>query len=140
MLNVNIKELKKAALNLKTFSTCFNLFELQELVIVSLLEVSEAVRPTRKNQNRKAAALFWYQYQNEVSQKNLYRLLVLESINLYIESIILNLVEFVSKVNLKRYFRVLKRVLKYTVVFLDTNTVFLIPQSATDMNDGSKKH
>ena len=124
MLNVNIKELKKAALNLKTFSTCFNLFELQEPVIVSLLEVSEAVRPTRKNQNRKAAALFWYQYQNEVSQKNLYRLLVLESINLYIESIILNLVEFVSKVNLKRYFRVLKRVLKYTVVFLDTNTVF----------------
>ena len=54
VLNVNIKELKKAALNLKTFSTCFNLFELQEPVIVSLLEVSEAVRPTRKNQNRKS--------------------------------------------------------------------------------------
>ena len=37
------------------------------------LEVSEQVRPTRKNQNRKSRCTLSVQYQNEVSQKNLYR-------------------------------------------------------------------
>ena len=70
---------------------------MKEPVILSLLEVSEAVRATRKNQNRKAAALFSVQYQNEVLQNKSVSFLVLESINLYIESINLNIVWIVSK-------------------------------------------